>query len=87
MNIDEQVSAEIYHEIFIELLGDYKKQLEEPNSLTHRAIHECYKKLSKEEQESLMIFLDSLAMDIVSIILGGLDGSTKLGRFFGGFSV
>ena len=87
MNIDEQVSIEIYNEIFIELLGDYEKRLKNGCFPKYQLIHEFYTKLSSEEQEKFMLFLDSLARNIVSIILGGFDGSTKLGKFFGGFTI
>lgn len=88
MDIEDQVASEIYNEIIIDLITEYKSQLEQDNESTRdKFIQEFYKSLDKEKKEQFILFLDAFAMDIVSIILGGFDGSTKLGKFFGGFSV
>ncbi|MFB2539505.1 MULTISPECIES: hypothetical protein [unclassified Acinetobacter] len=78
MTLDEKISAEIYNEIMIDLVSDYKRRFQNKS---------FYQQLNEEDKQEIDILLERFAVDIVSTILGGLDGSTKLGHFFGGFSV
>lgn len=87
MNIDEKVAAEIYNEIIIDLITDYKQRLQNEELIEYLFIQEFYRNLDEDKKEKFILFLDSFAMDIVSVILGGFDGSTKLGNFFGGFTI
>lgn len=87
MNIDEQVATEIYNEIIIDLITDYKQRLQDEEYIEYEFIQNFYRSLSENKKEEFILFLDSFAMDITSIILGGFDGNTKLGSFFGGFSI
>ena len=87
MNISKKVAAEIYNEIIIDLITDYKQRLENKDFIEYEFIQKFYKGLNEDKKEEFVLFLDSFAMDIVSIVLGGFDGSTKLGSFFGGFTI
>lgn len=87
MNIDEKVAVEIYNEIIIDLIKSYKDGFNKGNGSRYDFINSFYNSLDEDKKKEFILFLDSLAMNVTSIILGGFDGSTKLGKFFGGFSV
>ncbi|MDO4431656.1 MAG: hypothetical protein Q4B95_10310 [Lonepinella koalarum] len=87
MSTEKKVAMAIFDETIIELIGEYKNMLKENKVQRYEFLQEFYINLDKEKKELFDIFLEEFAIDIVSIVLGGLDGSTKLKEFFGGFSV
>lgn len=87
MSNEQKIAMAIFNETIIELVGEYQNMLIGNKVQRYEFLQEFYTHLDKEKKELFIVFLEEIAIDVVSIILGGLDGSTKLNEFFGGFSV
>lgn len=91
MNNSELISNEIYKEIFDSYI---EEQAEELNTVdmdeldsVYVPLFEFYRSSSPEDQNNIINYLKEIVADTTSIILGGIDGTERLGELSGDFEL
>lgn len=89
MTLSESVAENIYKEAVETnneihgrnlLNGDPEKSIK-----TYAKAMLLFRRLKKEDQDTFVEFLKLVSVDAVSVLLGGIDGSTDLGKLEGEF--
>ena len=80
MKISENIAHAVYRELFIEMLAQYKKNLDnkidEYKESSFCKVKNIFSKLDKEEKLNFLNFIKLVMADSVSTIFGVLDGTT-----------